>query len=591
MTHSLTLGSLLLTGDLPDADHGYTLSVLAEGMALGRHEGVQEVVRSLLSDGDLVRITRHGNREVAFRVMIEGPSLGALSQGEASLRREIGRANELTWQAPDIFAVPTVFEVITSEMSQTFDDLAELRRRRVFEVTLTCAPFARSINLTTVEALASGTTTVVVDTCDSATGWTGTRNGAASPGDGPSVIWEAGSVGIMELSNTVGFPPETWTLTRTGAIDFSDTPYLEVEITTLSAKGGASLSVSAHVDNGPALPMLEARRLTAASEYFRVTFDTGGVAASSITFMHTSSTGYGHAWQGLQVRHVARTDIAPNITARQLSRILEVGGTERTPASIHIQPPTGSDPLGLTIVHTSPEMGAGYSPPLRRWRVSGNTEFPIPGLGFSGKYEAIHPNAFVAEVPISAIPEGGYEVIVALQTDVVGTHVLHWVVKTVLPDGSIVEQPSVGVPCTFPTATAWHLFSLGVVTLPSVRTSGAGKVQIGILRDPTAGGTVIIDDAWVFRVGEGSALTMVDANQPHVWIDSPTIESPSPRVSMGGSSNRTDSYHPHGRLSASGTHTFTPGRVAMFVATRGVDNAHASLSYYKRWPNNAAEES
>lgn len=580
-----------MVGDLCLTSYPYAVDADST-VDIGEPEMVVETVTSMLADGDLQRVTRHGNRAYVLEVYVEGQTLGELATSEAALRSELQRTGlTLTHDPGDGFTPASVYEVQTAQLTPQRDDQHESHLIRKFTLTLTCAPFARSPELTTVEALASGTSTIVVDTCDSADGWTGTRNGAASPGDGPSVIWEAGSVGIMELSNTVGFPPETWTLTRNGAVDFSATPYLEVEITTLSAKGGAPLSISGHVDNGPGLPVLQVRRLADGSPYFRVTFDTAGVAASSITFKHTSSGGYGHAWQGLQVRHVARTDIAPNVTKRQGGRVFEVGGTERTPASIHVQPPDGSLPLGLTIVHTSPETGAGYSPPLRRWRVSGNGTPTPDSTGFSGEYETIHPNPFVVEVPISAVPEGGYEVVAALQTDVAGTHVVHWVVKTVLPDGSTVSQPSVSVPCTFLYNSIWQLFSLGVVTLPAVRTAGAGKVRIEILRDPSVSPTVIIDDAWAFRAGDDCALTMVDANQPHVWIDSPNVDNPSPRVSMGASADRTDSFHPGSRVMAHGTHTFPPGRTALFTATRGMDNAHASLSYFKRWHSNAAEES
>lgn len=579
MTHSLTLGGLLLTESSPDTDHGYEFNVLADGLGFGVAAGVQEVITSLLADGDLVRVDRYGNREVTFVVEITGPSLGALAYGEAALRREVGRPNSLTWQAPDVLSVPTVFDVVTSEMQQTFDDLDELRTRRTFKVTLTCSPFASSAELTTAAALASGTTSVLIDDCSSATGWTGTRNGAPSPSDGPSTIWEDGSVGIMELSNTVGFPPEEWTLTRTGSMDFTSTRFLDVELTTLSAKGGAPLSVSAYLDgSSKALPMLQARRISDNSGYYEVTFDTGGVVASSVTFRHVSSAGYGHAWQGLQVRNMARSDIAPNVTSHQMARILEVGGTERTPASIHVTSTDGAADLGLTFVHTSPEDGSGYSPPLRRWRTAGGTV--VSGGPFSGSREPID-SSFVASVPTASIPRGGYQLVANLRSAVSATSPVYYAVRTQLPDGSLMGEVSGKQSVEF-TANVWTTAVLFEdLALPSVRTAaGFVKIDIGAVG-------VEIDEAWLFRMDDDCALTYVNVTSPNLWLDSAGQSSPVPTVWVGD--GRDTSTHPGTLLAGMGAHVLSPDGTAVFVATAAATNPMVSAEFFKRWHSNAAE--
>lgn len=595
MTHSLTLGSLLLTDPLPDNDHGYVFSVLADGAGFGVAQGVREIVTSLMADGDLVRTTRFGNREVSFAVQIEGPTLSALAHGEAALRREVGRGNTLTWQAPDVLSVPTVFEVVDSEMSQTFDDLDELRRRRTFVLTLTCAPFARSADPVTVDAMVSGTTTVAVDTCDSKTAWSGTRSGAftgvalSSEGVDPPADT---AVEVYEFDEAVT-TPETWTLTRTGAVDFTATPFLVVELKTQATSDGLPLqdvTISAQTSGGlVTLPVVQATRTADNSGYYRLVADaTAAPSASAITFTYRSMAGY--HWQYLGVRNVDRTDISPNITTRQQSRIVEVGGTERTPASIHVSDSTVAGSLGgLVIVHTSPEDGSGYSPPLRRWRTADSTGPETVDAGMlSGKREpvAFVAGGFVAEVPTSALPEGGYVLMARMRMAVDPEPVnVAWSTSTIFPDTTTQQGYTNGSAAVAFATTAWHLVPLAALSLPSVRTK-AGKVQI-VIQVPTVDhAQVELDEAWLFRADDDCALTIVRSFLPDLWLDSPDVSSSVPRVWIGD--GRDLQVHPGDALDAIGNHVLSPEGTAVFTAAL-TDYPATEATFYRRWHSNAAE--
>lgn len=590
MTHSLTLGSLLLTGSpaFADEEHGFWFEVAAEGTDFGTPEAVLRVVTSLLADGAIVTYDNDGNRTIPVRVLVNGPTLDAVAQGEAALRRESKVRNELTWQPPDDLAPASVYDTHPSSMSREQDgswDLTELRhRQRAVRLSLACAPYAHPVEPVTIEALATGTTTVTVDTCDSATGWTGTRNGVATSGEGPSTIWEAGSVGIMELDNATGFPPETWTLTRTGAVDFTATRYLEVELTTLSAKAGAPLSVSAHLNgSATALPVLQMRRIADGSQYFRVTFDTGGVSASSITFKHTSAAGYGHAWQGLQVRNIARTDVSPNVTKRQSTRIIEVDGTERAPASIHIQSANGTAALDHVVAHTCPEDGSGYSPPLQRWRTVGQTRTP-DATAFSGNYELINVTSWVAEVPTATLPEGGYTLSARMRAQVAATVRVSWSTSTIFPDSTTQQGFTLGQEdVDFPADQEWIIVPLAVLSLPSVRTK-AGKVQIA-LQVEAASPSVTLDEAWLFREGVDCATTIVKTDRAHLWLDSPDLSNPGPTVWVGD--GRETKVHPGEGLIAQGTHFLSPQGTALFTAAL-TDNPKADATCFELWHSNVA---
>lgn len=588
MSHALTLGSVLLTDSVPDSTNDFVFNVLADGMSFGVASPVQEVVKSLLADGDLVRITRAGNREVSFSVEISGPTLASLADGEAALGRQVGGINTLTWQPPDDLAPASVFQVLTSSMSQRFDDLSELRNRRVFDLTLTCAPFAFSTKPATISELVSGSTTLSVDTCDSATGWTGKRNGVPTTTEGPSTIWEAGAVGILELSNTEGFPPETWEMTRTGSVDFSTTPYLVVELTTLTAKAGGPLIVDVYAivaGQEVLLPPLEIRKVSDGTAYFRLTMNATNVAgATALRFRHVSSAGYGHAWQGLSVRDIKRSDAMPSVTARQVSRIVEVEGTERSVASLLVKSPTSSD-LSHTLVATYPEMSAGFSPPMRRWRSNGNTVV-ADAATISGSREAIGPTAVNFGVPASSIPPGAYQLAGRLRTvGSTGSLNIYWEAGTSVQGVLLTGKQSGSLDWSFPVLGQWEIVPLGTVSLPVIAATN-GDLFIGI--NHAGSSQVEFDELWLFPIGEDCAVSGANVTATRFWCDAPAPGEANPALRIGNTDDRSNARSPGLSTFAKGLHVMRPGRMCIFAATT-VNNPMVSGSLPLAWHSNAAK--
>lgn len=586
MTHSLALGGLTLTGDKSFADptHGFWFEVAAEGTEFGQPEAVARIITSLLTDGAIVSYDRDDNRTIPVRVRVNGPTLAAVAHGEAALRQESKRRNELTWQPPDTFAPPSVFETFPSSMSRQSDgdwDLDELvRRSRTFGLSLTCSPFARSLEPTTVEALVAGSTTIVVDTCDSATNWTGFRNGFPYAA---SAAWEAGSVGVAELEDAIT-SPETWTLTRASAVDFTSTPYLKIEVRTIASDVGQPMNVAAYAGSvTPAnlLPVMSVRRL-AGGAYFEVVYDaTGRGSVSALTFNHVSPPG--HPWQGLFIRSLARTDVTPGTTSRQQTRVIEVGGTERTPASIHVQSVGAELPLTQAIVHTCPGDGSGYSPPLRRWRISGGSTPIASAPAFSGFYESIVGTGITCDTPTSALPEGGYVLAAYMRSTAATTVSVAWSTSTIFPGGTREEGFTVGSELvTFPD-DGWHIVPLATLSLPSVRTK-AGKVRT-IIQVPSSSTTIFLDDAWLFRTDKDCALTVLTSPHPHLWINSAGVDAPVPTAWVGDGVDVR--VHPGTGLQAMGTHILSPEGTAIFTATLVPPMTDAT--FYRRWHSNAAE--
>ena len=580
MTHSLTLGSRLLTDSLPDDEHGFVFNVLAEGMGFGVAKGVQEVITSLLADGDLVRIDRYGNREVSFAVEITGPSLGALAHGEAALRREVGKPNALTWQAPDVLSVPTVFDVVTSEMSQTFDDLDELRRSRTFVVTLTCAPFARSADLATVAGLEVGGTasTVSVDTCDSTTGWEAFINGSSAGPPDPAWSGTSGGLWVYELYDPY---PQTLALTRTGTFSVASTPYIVViaQVQVDSAVTSARAVVDGVTQD---LVLLSQRKIPTSGQYEYV-FQVSGSTVTSLTLSNyteiTTPAAFG-------VFDVSRTNLPPGQTPRQPSRIVEVRGTERTPGSLRISSPDGTSPLRLVLAATWPENGSGFSPPLRRWRSNGNTE-TVTADTYSGKTEPLDPSYVQFDVPIESLPVGTYQLMMLAKADAGGDYAVESTIQS-RHNGVTLGETTWGAGGTevVTIPAGWFLVPMGVYGIP-IAAAKAGEFRISI-KAPGAPG-VTFDEAWLFPVGDNCALTIAVATEPHLWLDSADADSRVPRIWEGASVDKTDAHYPANGIYTMGKHVFIPERTAVFTAA-GVDWPDVTLTYHKRWHSNAAED-
>lgn len=561
-------------GDLVLTSYPYAVEF---GGDHGAPETITELTQSLLGDGDLVRVARNGNREISIVVHVEGPTLGALTNFEAALRLECAKPrNFLVFEPGDIDSVASVFEVFAVEMRQPRDDEVERHMLRRWELTLTCQPFARSLNPVMIDQLASGSTTTSVDTCDSATGWTATRNGV--PGTA-STGWEAGSVGIAELDNAVT-APEAWGLTRTGSVDFTSTPYLVVEVRTIASDYGPPLDFRATI-SGVQLPVL-AVTLIPGTVYYRVVFNaTGFGVVSAISFEHVSRPG--HPWQGVFIRQVSRSNVLPGSNARQVSRIVDVGGTERTVASLRVKSPTTTD-LRHTLVATWPEKSAGFFPSMRRYRATGNTVAPDAAT-ISGSREAIGPSAVSFGVPASSIPAGAYQLVARLRSvGATGSLNVFWEAGTsvegVLLDGTI----SGSYDASFPVVGRWEMVPLGTLVLPVI-AANAGDLFMGINH---AGSTQVeYDEVWLLPIGEDCAISGADVTATRYWCDAPDHTESNPSFRIGNTDDRSNARSPGMATIAKGVHTMRPGPMVVFVATT-VDGPLVDGSLYERWHSNAA---
>lgn len=567
-THGLELGSLdLVTNTVHD--DGYQLGVYADGVTFGTPQAVVNEIVSMLADGSHAKYNRAGNRVVSFDVVIEAPTGPELQAGEAALRRELYRPNTVTWTPPTPLSEPSVYEIVTSEMSWQFDDIEETLGIRVFNVSLTCAPWARSKELVTVAALTVGETptTVVVDACNSIAGW----SGSTSPSTGSGL---AAISGFVRFETGHLFNGSAVDLVRAGTISVGTTPYLAIEWRMGAKVSGGDPRTS----GGMTLNYLNPISDYQMPDGWRRSVFLVADPLTSITLRRVTADGGSFSTQyHFDVREVSRSNQPPGASPRQMTRTIEVAGTERTPGSLQI---VGNQNLGLTIIHTSPESTTGYDPTVVRWRANGET--PVAdATALSGQRQALSPTSFGADIPVSSLPEGGYLLAARIRAvGATGVLPIDWYTATVAGGEGLAPAGDQAHFDFFDDR--WFFVSLAVLTLPSARAND-GVVQIDL-----AGANLELDEAWLFRVDDDCGLTIID-NVPYsrVWIDSPDVTTPVPRYWVGNSADRSDARHPVDRLLGQGNHTFSPGPMTVFTATVGASYPDVSLSHYLRGHSHA----
>jgi hypothetical protein len=585
---TLTLGDFDLT-DWSGSNFG--VSVIAEGTSRGAPVPIEVAVKSWLQDGSVVFTQGYDNRTVSLRVRLRGPDLAAVAEAEAALFAELGKPNLLTWDAGDGYSVPSVFVVVTSSMEHSPSQDEDLAERiafpwRTYNLRLLCEAFVRSVDEVVAPALAaSGTTTTLVDNGSSATGWTGTINGASS------------AIGVS--TSAVGFTSAaldglvTMALTRTGSITTSSTKYLMVDW-----RGQADAPLTATGD-GVALERISQTNSPVAG-YTRTWFY---VAASSVTTLVLTQASYwplGQLARPLFVDNINRTDVRPSLgSSRQLLRTISVTGSARTPGRLAIEHESAA--LGTVLAYTWSGGAEGYSPPLRPYRVSGGA-VTTDATKLSGAYEPIKSTTITFDVPISKVSPGLHLLMLALVTASVtsgSTTTVTWTSQARLNSSNLgpaqtgtttIPPGSIG-----PTGAAFAVVAR--LTLPTVAADpNSGAVQRITLTATTTLADLKLDDGWLFHqdgqltsayVGSGTPVLGVDCNR--LWIEPPTVLRPRPTVRVGFNPDRSDAHDPYpGNLFCWQPPQFNPGTVNLFTVTSGTTDADASLCYFPTWHSHAA---
>lgn len=573
-----TIGNISLTDSPYSVDADSTVDI-------GEPEMIVEGISSLVADGDPQRVVRHGNRTYVLEIYIEGPTLGDLAAAESALRSEIKRPGvTLTHDPGDGLTPESVYEVQTARLALQRNDLHESHLMRKFVLTLTCSPWARSAetdSVTVVEPPLPPAPTVVINNADTAAKWSAfvtTYTRADGFVESPVAITDAGDgIYISTFGTNVRLQLG---LTATPVV-LVGTPYLIVEMQ-------GAVPTILEIDDGVSWvrPPIAMTRTTPVGTVQYV-LNVGDVTVEGVRAFWSSPDPFGGRQVNALVYDVSASSAMPVVTSRQMSGVVIPGGTERTPCSLRLNPAAG-EAMGTVILHTSREELTGYSPALRQYRFSGNSLTSDSTL-MSGAREQLNLTPVVATVPIKSLPEDGYVLMARLRSDATGVYPLVWQARTLIGATYLGGQTGT-TSANFTVANKWTLVPLALVSLPPVRASVDSWVQLNLTRESVVGSTIDLDEWWIFRAGEDSGLTMVeDTETSFLWLDSPDLSSPVPRVWVGGNGDRSDAHHPGPGLIAQGNHVLHPEGTSVFVASSGIQNPTVTATYHKRWHSNAAE--
>lgn len=579
--HALILGGTPIDGfDATFTDGGYRFSVLADGYEPGSAEAVESVVRALAADGSSARIDGHDNAETTFRLKIEGEDHGSLNRGEAAFRRLLpdgySAPVDLLSRPPQDDAPASVRTIITGKFDQDWDDFDELRIERVYVVTLTHRPFVRSEFPSVAKALSVGEgTQTTINDCTSITDW-------SAVGTGGVAITPTTSGGAIHFVLPPSAGLRGWTLTIAGTYDLALTPYLAVEVQFPPMSLGDDGLLRA---GGEWIEPIQ--KVISTDGYQRYIFDT---SAPGVTWtpgpvtLHFGQAASGTIARTLKVRHVEALPVANPGLPRQNARILKIGGTERTPGTLHVYSRDAS-PLGTAFVHTSPDEGTGYDPDLSRW--IGATLTPDPAAPMGGWLAAAPTRR--AEVPSSSLATGTYQIVLYLKSPTTIRLRFQWLALTIPIPGTVEATGAA-------SGSAWvdliadrpTLVAIGTTTLPVSRAQqGRTAIDFGA----EGGSNVLIGGAWLLRTGRECAISAVRTNEPHMWIEGAEAGNAG-SILIGSAADQSDSHAPGGNSSeilASEAHTFRAGNVIAYVMS-AAPNAAVEVEHYRRWPFNAADD-
>lgn len=567
----LILGTFALASPETVANRAYDVETLAADATFGDPVPIEQEIRSLLLDGSRVKRLRDGNRESYFVVRIKAKNPIALAQGEADLRAELYKSNTLKWTPPHALVPTSAFVVVTSSFRWLFDDHRETQLTRIFGVRFVCLPHVRSDFEVLVPALATppaGEPTVTsINAASSTTGWTGSSTPTT---DGSSVI-----IKPADAANPQIWPPTTrWAKLTIAATN--PTPYIRVKA---HAARGTITALTLEVDGAAAANPV----LVDGNDYYFVTADTSVTTLkinASISQYLTNTV----SPQALYVDDVSKYSRLPSFgSGRQLTRTIDVLGSERTPGSIEMT--AGSSLSNLAIIHTIPDDGTGYTPQLSTAFLSGSSATQAAYI--SGKDFTI-TSANVFEKPLAQIPEGRYELAALVVSTLAGTYAINWTAQVYVSGVAVGEQLSGSANGTW-TGAGREYVTLGRMLLPPTRAAEANPNATLRITIQAASPANHLDEAWIFNLTDG-ALTVVKTNSWCVFLDGAAVDELTPSAWAGNSSDRSDAYALSRRteILAIGQHIWRPGRTQIFTATRGPADVPVALRYTPAWSHHPA---
>jgi hypothetical protein len=356
----------------------------------------------------------------------------------------------------------------------------------------------------------------------------------------------------------------------TSAIDFSTTPYLTFDY----QRAAGFSSVQAVYADG--VELTKVKDTSIGYPVKRATFYCPDASVTTLRFVFVANVPVGTDVKVL-LDDVKRSPTPSSVAADQ-TRILDVGGSARTQASLHVSHTGG---LGDVILYTAPNVGRGYSPRLADFSV-GTRQF---------------------EVPAAPLPRGGYVLYARMKTTSASdSRELSWTASTKVGSATLGGQSGKSAPIDL--TTTYRIVSLGRMVLPPVDVAdlSAAVVRLDVSEADTPailGNNIVYGGFWLFYIGDDAALTVVSCGtgaasagtvHSHLWVDAPTVDRAAPGLWVGTAAAKTDAIHGGVFARASDIHSFPPGEVGVFLSCPDLAASVALEGrYFKRWHTHAVD--
>jgi len=598
---SVLFGAFEMLDSAVPGEPGAWVETSADGSNFGNPKAVVTEIRSMLLDGSLGTIASYENREVPLQVRFTAADGDQLARLEELLVAEVRKGGNMLTYTPSVaFAEPAVFEVVWSEIAVDWSsewDLDEVMRvQRAYGLTLTCRPFARSLNPVTVPAVPApppGTppAPLTMDNGSSTTGWSSTTG---------TVATIAGSV---ENRASAGGFSRTSNLTRTfaTAVDVGARQVIEVAGRWLMEPGDTDVAPSSRTSwvftvNGVAvtpLALSAPNRDSSTGGLWTATLPAPDADVASIAATLTADLlGWPGNWPGstlvLDIDEITAKSVALVGTARQRSQLVEVYGSRRTEMSLLVDSLSSDTITGQgtqTLVFTEPANTSGFTPALGQYRTGGGTRDTDANKlsGSTSTLATSEAGAEAYEIPVGLLADGTHEIVAALAPGATGTAALvRWSLTFDSPLSSSLRVTGSALVPAVASANLFRFVSLGRVTLPLAATEGesAAKVVLKVW-DDSAAPSVVIDETYLFNTTDGQ-LTIVDTDTADALrIDAATVENPKPTVWLLDSDGAWQAAAD--RASARDQHVAEPGLLSVFVASMRSLDWTVSGNYYPRW--------
>lgn len=596
MTLQLKAGPHDLLGRETPAGELYQLDALVADATFGEAEAVVRSVTTQLLDGDVTRNGRKGNRTAVIRVRVKGPNAQALGRGGAALDLWAANPTTLAFTPPGHLGVMTIFRVVRAVLTWEFNlrSEAEATPSRIYKLTMECKPFGLAETAVRDAALVLGAgADEQINAADSLSGWTG-REGTVLALDTGSKAQGTASIRLTPPSSA--FDPVDGGMSSrvtlvgeaelaTSAATMSNRPYVSVSVYI-----GDSVQVDAQLwVNGAEARVISSRPIPNVIGWARYVFRTDVTGtATSLRFLVTqvgiwpgnAETAVLPASWMPHIDDVRRSGTVPGGTTRQAIREVPVRGTARTEGSVQVSHP--SDALGTVLVYSHPALGPGYVPALSPWFTSLTgwaadvDAASISGVSFQPVDTAPLPITF--EIPLAQLPRGAYQLL-AHGTYALSLPVGHNIVVTVSTKlgGVVIGSRTYrkALPPQTGAGTAEGFLPAAVpIVLPEVDVplgSPATAVISWRLQDPAGVFyRAALNEVFLLAMSDDASLVIVDAGtRRRLWIDSATIETPTPTVWIGNAEDRSDSFYAGGLARSFDALSLVPPAALLFVANDG----------------------